>query len=1063
MRPHKLTMKAFGPFAKETTVDFDAMGNTIYLISGDTGSGKTTIFDGIIYALYGTASGGARSGLGTEAFHSDYAKSGSHRDELRVELTFSNAGRSFTVTRTMNWGKKGDSKVAAKTSVLAENGSILVHGRGREDRDEVTRKITEILGLDADQFRRIIMLAQGEFQKFLTARSDERGVILGKLYDNRRHQDFQFRLKAAANLLREEDNALVNAAQAQLKLFIFPGDTTDEERETLSLDHPSLPETMQRIIERVGASREDALKAIHEKEEEQKKLEALRTRGQTCNSLLDDLERKKQELAGLEQQTDMIQALREQVRLARAAEKVIPSELAMLQAEEDAALLLQRIGDLEEKRGLLSEQAASLKKQAEAVEKTNVPAIAELTARTAQVQGILHFYDDLAAGLADQAAKAEALKQAEERVSGLQAELEKKRQRQQELADTLKSLAQAGDMAVSAAAGRLKEYTDRKAELQDLSEGLKKVQKLIKEEAVLKKRLETAQAEELQAAEAYMNCNKAFILGQAGILAMDLRKQLETADEVICPVCGARHTASDIPGFAPWHEDIPTGEAVDQAFSVLENARRTLKTAEEAHRAKAGTLSLQRQLQLDKAQKLLGASDWEALSGSNALERAADACNRQITEAEGIWRQAVADKAAKDKAAKDKLQTDAEISAAEKELTESVRLHSEARVALTAADARVAAWKKQLVDYPDKKEDALNQIRAREEQVRELQLQIDSARKKLADCQNERAANEGSLSSARSEKEARERAKEATKKAYQTQLNKWFSDNPDAYHQALSPEGRLLDQDSLDQWISEKRSEIDGYDRHRSDLNVRIEQLKASTRDMERVDISAITAQITQVTEALNDLRARENDLSLIMKTDRRVCKELTSILDTRSRYRRAFEKLGPLADTADGKYAFSRYVLTGFFHRIVEQANIHLETMTDGEYCLVPKETGDGRSNLGLELKVLNTITNLERDTASLSGGQLFEASLSLALGLSDIVQMQSTSEIQIDSMFIDEGFGSLDGARLDKAIAVLQHLAAGKRQIGIISHVARLDECLQKKIHVVAEERGSTVEIEW
>ncbi|MBR2766263.1 MAG: SMC family ATPase, partial [Blautia sp.] len=1052
MRPHKLTMKAFGPFAKETTVDFNAMGNTIYLISGDTGSGKTTIFDGIIYALYGTASGGARSGLGTEAFHSDYAKSGSHRDELRVELTFSNAGRSFTVTRTMNWGKKGDSKVAAKTSVLAENGSILVHGRGREDRDEVTRKITEILGLDADQFRRIIMLAQGEFQKFLTARSDERGVILGKLYDNRRHQDFQFRLKAAANLLREEDNALVNAAQAQLKLFIFPGDTTDEERETLSLDHPSLPETMQRIIERVGASREDALKAIHEKEEEQKKLEALRTRGQTCNSLLDDLERKKQELAGLEQQTDMIQALREQVRLARAAEKVIPSELAMLQAEEDAALLLQRIGDLEEKRGLLSEQAASLKKQAEAVEKTNVPAIAELTARTAQVQGILHFYDDLAAGLADQAAKAEALKQAEERVSGLQAELEKKRQRQQELADTLKSLAQAGDMAVSAAAGRLKEYTDRKAELQDLSEGLKKVQNLIKEEAVLKKRLETAQAEELQAAEAYMNCNKAFILGQAGILAMDLRKQLETADEVICPVCGARHTASDIPGFAPWHEDIPTGEAVDQAFSVLENARRTLKTAEEAHRAKAGTLSLQRQLQLDKAQKLLGASDWEALSGSNALERAADACNRQITEAEGIWRQAVADKAAKDKAAKDKLQTDAEISAAEKELTESVRLHSEARVALTAADARVAAWKKQLVDYPDKKEDALNQIRAREEQVRELQLQIDSARKKLADCQNERAANEGSLSSARSEKEARERAKEATKKAYQTQLNKWFSDNPDAYHQALSPEGRLLDQDSLDQWISEKRSEIDGYDRHRSDLNVRIEQLKASTRDMERVDISAITAQITQVTEALNDLRARENDLSLIMKTDRRVCKELTSILDTRSRYRRAFEKLGPLADTADGKYAFSRYVLTGFFHRIVEQANIHLETMTDGEYCLVPKETGDGRSNLGLELKVLNTITNLERDTASLSGGQLFEASLSLALGLSDIVQMQSTSEIQIDSMFIDEGFGSLDGARLDKAIAVLQHLAAGKRQIGIISHVARLDECLQKKIHVVA-----------
>ena len=102
MRPHKLTLKAFGPFAKETTIDFDAMGNNIYLISGNTGAGKTTIFDGIIYALYGTASGGARSGLGTEAFHSDYAKDGAHREDLRVELVFSNAGRMFTVERRMN-------------------------------------------------------------------------------------------------------------------------------------------------------------------------------------------------------------------------------------------------------------------------------------------------------------------------------------------------------------------------------------------------------------------------------------------------------------------------------------------------------------------------------------------------------------------------------------------------------------------------------------------------------------------------------------------------------------------------------------------------------------------------------------------------------------------------------------------------------------------------------------------------------------------------------------------------------------------------------------------------
>ena len=149
MRPHKLLLKAFGPFAKETIVDFDAMGNNIYLISGDTGAGKTTIIDGIIYSLYGKASGDARTkNLTTDEFHSDYAKDGSRREEMRVEFTFSNAGRTFTVSRRMFWGKKGDSKTASKQSTLSENGNTIVHSKGSEVKDDVTKKVTEILGLE---------------------------------------------------------------------------------------------------------------------------------------------------------------------------------------------------------------------------------------------------------------------------------------------------------------------------------------------------------------------------------------------------------------------------------------------------------------------------------------------------------------------------------------------------------------------------------------------------------------------------------------------------------------------------------------------------------------------------------------------------------------------------------------------------------------------------------------------------------------------------------------------------------------------------------------------------
>ena len=154
--------------------------------------------------------------------------------------------------------------------------------------------------------------------------------------------------------------------------------------------------------------------------------------------------------------------------------------------------------------------------------------------------------------------------------------------------------------------------------------------------------------------------------------------------------------------------------------------------------------------------------------------------------------------------------------------------------------------------------------------------------------------------------------------------------------------------------------------------------------------------------------------------------------------------------------------MLNDFFRRIGDQANRHLDIMTDGEYSLAAALGSDGRRNVGLDLRVRSNLTMTERDTATLSGGQSFEAALSLALGLSDVVQMESTSRIRIDSMFIDEGFGTLDGAHLDRALEVLSHLQAGTRQIGIISHVDKLEECLPKKIRVISGPEGSRVETE-
>lgn len=1062
MRPHKLIMKAFGPFAKETVVDFDLMGNTIYLVSGDTGAGKTTIFDGIIYALYGTASGGGRSGLGTEAFHSDYAKDGSHRDEMRVELEFSNAGRTFTVVRRMYWGKKGDAQKATKESTLSENGNTIVNAKGREDKDDVTQKVIEILGLDADQFRRIIMLAQGEFQKFLTAKSDERGEILGKLYDNRQHQDFQLRLKALRELLKEQEKSLVDEAKAQLKMYVIPESVGEDEKQTIAVDHPMILSTITKINKEIGEELNNLRKNISDQEKIKGELVKEKTRGETQNDLLDALDIQREELAKLGNRKEQVDALRSKVRLAQAAEKVLPAETTLNNAKASWDAILDTIKDLEEKRDKLSELAGKLENNAKRIRDKNSPKIEELRKQYGKIETSLHFYDELAVSLAEKKEKDDTLETRSNAVRTADSDLSKKKERLEELDNILQSLEMAGELAVQNAERLWKEASDRQTELKNIQGCIVSLQIEIGEVANLAEALRIALEEESAATEEHLLLNNAFIKGQAGILAQDMRKRLESEQEVTCPVCGSVHTLDDISSFAVWHEDIPTRETVDKAYSVFETAHKNAKQAYDNHSSKKNYVDQQKENLLEKTKKLIDVSDWDELVEGATLAKAIADGDYLVASALGQYQQAKTDKEAKEKALEEKNQVDADIKRVNAILSAAMDAETQARTDAAAAATSVLNWKNQLKDFPESKKEAEEIMASTSNRMEKLQKQIDDAQEEYNQCLNDQATNKGNLESAEKDKKNRKDTKENAGKEFAKQLSRNGFSDLDTYHAALSPENILLDQDGISSWIEKKKAAVESYDGKVQEITGAINTLKESTKDMERIDLQSLQDKIEEISALITKKKAEESTLAGQFRTNTSVYIELNRIQERRKKNLKLFAKLNPMVDTADGKYAFSRYVLTGFFHRIVEQANIHLETITDGEYCLVPKETGDGRSNIGLDLKVLNTITNLERETATLSGGQLFEASLSLALGLSDVVQMESASSIQIDSMFIDEGFGSLDGARLDKSIEVLQHLSAGQRQIGIISHVARLDECLPKKIHVIAGERGSVVKIE-
>ncbi|MDO4741381.1 MAG: SbcC/MukB-like Walker B domain-containing protein, partial [Eubacteriales bacterium] len=180
-----------------------------------------------------------------------------------------------------------------------------------------------------------------------------------------------------------------------------------------------------------------------------------------------------------------------------------------------------------------------------------------------------------------------------------------------------------------------------------------------------------------------------------------------------------------------------------------------------------------------------------------------------------------------------------------------------------------------------------------------------------------------------------------------------------------------------------------------------------------------------------------------------------------------AYERLRKLADLASGRagddvvWSFDKFAMTEFFCEILEAANEHLAVMSGGKYSLVHQVKGERKNSAaGLNIEIRDAFTGEQRKTASLSGGESFQVSMALALGLSGTVQAHAGGQ-RVDAMFIDEGFGSLDERVLENAVQVLDRLAGDTRQIGVISHVAKLEECIPQKIVVRSGKSGSSLRI--
>lgn len=383
MKPIQLVLSAFGPYVERTVIDFSALGDEgLFLIAGDTGAGKTTIFDAISFALYGEASGGKEKRK-SKSFHSDYV---SDQTETYVELTFWHRGETWWIRRNLEYQRPAKKKKDGMetTTRQAADAQMRNEDTGEEilRMDDVNRRVRELLGLTQDQFTQTVMIAQGDFLKILTASSDERKKLFRDLFHTNLYVDLQNRLQEKNRACADEQKALeqvILSAEGKID-----PEAEFAEREILlsycgQIQHTdALCALLARLIEQEKAAQEQAKAQKKEAADQIGALIAAVTEGERINRDFADWESKKARLAALTAGQGEIDAQRAALAAARRAQ----------QLETDEALMRRTRRDMDAQRAALSEAQAALEQAEKALPETETR-MKEAESRGGEIHALL--------------------------------------------------------------------------------------------------------------------------------------------------------------------------------------------------------------------------------------------------------------------------------------------------------------------------------------------------------------------------------------------------------------------------------------------------------------------------------------------------------------------------------------------------------------------------------------------------------------------------------------------------------------------------------------------------
>ena len=1056
MRPVTLKMKGFGSYAEETLIPFDDLGDGLYLITGDTGAGKTTIFDAVMFALYGTVGGDHRK---INMMHSDYIPKG---EDSVVDLTFTHSGRTHRVRRTIHMKKKRgleDTYEFTQDADLWEEGKAAVTGQ-----NAVTRRITAILdNLDAVQFQQIIMLAQGEFRKFLDSNSENRSAILGRLFDSSPFIRFQNWLQSADSALSGKRNSLSSDIRMVMQHgFRMPEDLTEEEEALYQADHPDLAGALEDLI-RKDTAMEEVLRGKKDACEKARK-DLLLTRGKAGedNKKLDNLEeagriydnfvKKDPEMA---ERKDRILVVR------RAVRDVLPAEKELAGSEDNLRSMDSQLKGLKalekEKTELFALAENKARENPEKQEK-----ISRLSVKRENILKQIPAYqqaDDLGRKIRQMQKDVEAknrqildmgtaldrtvedIRRAEEKLTGLdQAEVRK--------AAAEKKLADAKDVS------------DLLLGPDGIFAGIRETREKAAAWEREKKSLLALTDRASSLAASYQSLYQAFIEGQARILTGQLRMEVRERGEASCPVCGTRVGAG-------WKAPQSAGLVPPDRVQV-ETARRNADLAEKKRSEKAQlvqkleTESLQGQAyavrEITRIYK--AGCTWDQLSEPGRLERMEEKITSAIMDREKELLKASGEVREKEKTRESLTALREKLDGLRKAREAESNVLADLKTELAGRQARYKAVRETL-SFETERAASLEERKLAQEQD-QLKAAIDRAENDLKAAGEALNTVRGRIAGAVKNLEEEKDRKGILERKFEEALTGAFATRA-AYEEAISFCGR----EKGEQWLDRESRLVTEHASGKASALEALEERKKETEGLEKTDLNALDIKIREAGDALERAQAALSDRLSLRQNHTETLDKVRSRLEEIERItpacRRIHQLSGMASGAADagGKLSFERYVMGEAFREILAEANQRLQIMTGGRFELIHRLEG-ARANAaaGLEIDVLDNSSGTTRRAGSISGGEGFQVSLALALGLSDVAQNHAGGT-EIDAMFIDEGFGSLDDAVLDNAIKVLDQLSSGSRQIGIISHVSKLEESIPKKIIVKSTEKGSRIRV--